>query len=685
MASAQHQPPHPLHSVVPALRINTDFANGRQIPFEQINSAPVTRKEMGFPEFGHGHHRSSEAFASDNWRKTMTVPNSANNSESNSDKASPDNVFSSHGEVETPESIHSASPSSPDGKKGLPSSIGHTEKHSGVMSPYTSVVLEPDSDGTPSTSPIGRRPSLARLIGHGYTSSGLLIGNIGSGVQDKLDVFELLPVTLSPEGKAVCQNHDDRGGSCACESFPLVEVGVPLGVAQSNGVCYPIEEVDESQTEAQPVPKASPRKEETATAVPKSRGEGLDRYREAERFEGLLGKLRKSAEDKCDKLIKEWKDPITGRSEPSPAWSMETLVAWSRRFNEYKDLVYKKYAPHSDRATQQEKDFDFPGSISAKVANSGQQQIKMREVIDSGIDMDIPGKERTLNPQAKEFQPPSKVASSRPEPKVGLPGVQRPGAPRRLYSQGYRPEVSGTGNRPAGPSVFSQAPYLPLTPGLHSPCDSTFSTGHPNWAALLAQIYGATPSIPFLPPCSPSLSTLKSGLSTGSAGAGLSRVCGFDIANPMQSCHHTDLGCPWTRCPGHRSVPPTPPVTQTPLIGPVTPVVPVVPAAPAMRNFPRVLPPALSQIPPGPVPKPRFPDSRGQQAYEEWIEWRKANEPGYALECKARQARRIHRGRGIPKSSPTSADVSGGLNEIGDEFLRPQEGSTREMGIRSEG
>lgn len=47
-----------------------------------------------------------------------------------------------------------------------------------------------------------------------------------------------------------------------------------------------------------------------------------------------------------------------------------------------------------------------------------------------------------------------------------------------------------------------------------------------------------------------------------------------------------------------------------------------------------------SKAKPSSVPKPRVPDAMGQQAYEAWIEWRKANEPGYALECKMRQQRR---------------------------------------------
>ncbi|RMJ03485.1 hypothetical protein CDV36_014989, partial [Fusarium kuroshium] len=46
---------------------------------------------------------------------------------------------------------------------------------------------------------------------------------------------------------------------------------------------------------------------------------------------------------------------------------------------------------------------------------------------------------------------------------------------------------------------------------------------------------------------------------------------------------------------------------------------------------------------PRPVPKPINPNPGQQQAYEAWIEWRKATEPGYALECKNRQQRRAQR------------------------------------------
>ncbi|KAG5919154.1 hypothetical protein E4U53_004022 [Claviceps sorghi] len=75
---------------------------------------------------------------------------------------------------------------------------------------------------------------------------------------------------------------------------------------------------------------------------------------------------------------------------------------------------------------------------------------------------------------------------------------------------------------------------------------------------------------------------------------------------------------------------------------------PLVPCVPPMASVP-CLPAsgAFGEVPvpvrPRPVPKPRAPDSKSQQEYEAWLEWRKANEPGYAMACKARQQRRFQR------------------------------------------
>ncbi|RBR15796.1 uncharacterized protein FIESC28_07197 [Fusarium coffeatum] len=56
---------------------------------------------------------------------------------------------------------------------------------------------------------------------------------------------------------------------------------------------------------------------------------------------------------------------------------------------------------------------------------------------------------------------------------------------------------------------------------------------------------------------------------------------------------------------------------------------------------------------PPPVLKPTVPDTSQQQQYEAYVEWRKANEPGYALACKSRQQRRAQR---IPIRAPTTLE-----------------------------
>ncbi|KAK1997879.1 hypothetical protein LX36DRAFT_691089 [Colletotrichum falcatum] len=66
---------------------------------------------------------------------------------------------------------------------------------------------------------------------------------------------------------------------------------------------------------------------------------------------------------------------------------------------------------------------------------------------------------------------------------------------------------------------------------------------------------------------------------------------------------------------------------------------------PAQGNLsnPNMAPLSGSFIGPRPARKPRVPDANAQQNYEAYIEWRKANEPGYARECKDRQHRRANR------------------------------------------
>jgi len=98
--------------------------------------------------------------------------------------------------------------------------------------------------------------------------------------------------------------------------------------------------------------------------------------------------------------------------------------------------------------------------------------------------------------------------------------------------------------------------------------------------------------------------------------------------------------------------PPGPPQQQ---LQPALPIIPAAPTAAATAGPPpsTALVPAQAQVPaPALVParpyfpvttKPRDRDPVKQQMYEAYLEWRKANEPGYHMKCKMRQAQRVTR------------------------------------------
>lgn len=82
--------------------------------------------------------------------------------------------------------------------------------------------------------------------------------------------------------------------------------------------------------------------------------------------------------------------------------------------------------------------------------------------------------------------------------------------------------------------------------------------------------------------------------------------------------------------------------------GQAQPIGPLCPMPPTqMEQFPtpavQMGPPMGLPARPLPVPKPKLPNAGGQQAYEAYIEQRKAMEPGYAIECRLRQQRRAKR------------------------------------------
>jgi hypothetical protein len=114
----------------------------------------------------------------------------------------------------------------------------------------------------------------------------------------------------------------------------------------------------------------------------------------------------------------------------------------------------------------------------------------------------------------------------------------------------------------------------------------------------------------------------------------------------------------FTGAGGQASLSPVKPAPPIPNVG-------MTAALPFMNNFPVPLgmpTPSWGGVGglrplPCPVPKPRKADTQDQQAYEAWIEWRKATEPGYAMECKNRQQRRTRRIHGAGFYPPAHGPV----------------------------
>lgn len=87
---------------------------------------------------------------------------------------------------------------------------------------------------------------------------------------------------------------------------------------------------------------------------------------------------------------------------------------------------------------------------------------------------------------------------------------------------------------------------------------------------------------------------------------------------------------------------PTPAVAPTPVLAPTPPIPYTIYGQPPLVG-------TDSKVPVAPRPhfpvtqKPRDHDPVKQQQYEAYLEWRKANEPGYHMKCKMRQAQRVVR------------------------------------------
>ncbi|KAL2111039.1 hypothetical protein VUR80DRAFT_347 [Thermomyces stellatus] len=624
MSCIQQQSPTSVHGKLPALRINTDLSNLREASFEEINSAPVTRKELGFQDVTQYHQYSpSVAFTSNNGRSTMTVPPAPPGTNSSTDELSPDRIFSNEDALANTSgsSEHRASPVNQGegniftrGRNGSVSSPLASEASSGST-----------SSGSTRTPPdVKETVGLARIISHGYSTVGTL-NEKAPGSPDRMDIFEVLPAALNAEGRVVCQHHKARG-ACDCEAFPLVKINFPPPMPRNNRVCYPIQEVDEPQTEPQPVVDVGCTHTVSPTTV-KAREVDEKRQLEAERFETLLEKLRKSAP------TKERKDPVAGRSERPADWGEATSQAWDQRFNVNKSQVCKGYAHGTVHPTMKSEQSAISRQTVPKQPERGVSDPSKPSVEEPKPKLPESKLRKAWNPKAKEFLPP-KVSDA--------PAGKAAGARARELLSKFVSEAKSRdeshGNKKESTNVAgATASPLPFVPQISTFNDTSTLTPPLGVTPSLAQMFPSIGAVAL--PALTMPGTTSGGL--GSLGVGGSKF-DFNPVNVLGALNNS-LGAAMAGVPGV-ATPALAGLAGANLGG----------QRPWSQMFPaavNAMPPTPSRAPPGPVPKPRLPDAQAQQQYEQWIEWRKANEPGYALECKARQARRAQRTKPTTGSS----------------------------------
>lgn len=225
----------------------------------------------------------------------------------------------------------------------------------------------------------------------------------------------------------------------------------------------------------------------------------------------------------------------------------------------------------------------------------------------------------TLNPRAREFL----SFKSASDPALA---TTTPNAGTAFNSPDESPEVQNT--------VPQQ--YIPST------LSSLFDT------ASLTNI--TLPQQSALPPFAQSTLYLPAKVGPGALGL---PTQGFPtVFLPVNGSHSLPVRLPAIPAPMYQAA------KQMPLLTLPRPTLPTMASMlPLSRNAflgpNTVLQPNVRENPPSPtkksksrkvaVLKPRLPNTKAQQEYEAWIEWRKANEPGYAIECKMRQQRRTQR------------------------------------------
>ncbi|KAJ4421470.1 hypothetical protein N0V82_003734 [Gnomoniopsis sp. IMI 355080] len=359
---------------------------------------------------------------------------------------------------------------------------------------------------------------------------------------------------------------------------------------------------------------------------------------EQQRFRGLLDRLHqrhqraKSKEDQTASLI----DPaiisfVPKKADPSTPTKRSTR---SRSDSGYASpTIFSRPSTRTQSRTGRDKsDSVEPDTVRIDHQKAGSH--------DSGFD-ESPSKNSVLNPTAKAFSVPS--VSNTSSVKKGL--SIRPPLAKRVFvpSQQVYDRLGALPVPQACPTMqSSQGPWYPPQPNINNPPMAFASVQQgaipgmlPPWTNITGpgMSSAATMSPVGLPPFSGPVPGL--GQAPGFGLAGLTASPGLGAAN-LSSPFHQQLSSLGLCCNvAHQAMstfsPPAFNGVMPPALAPQIPG----PSAPLTG-----LTPSAAPFIPKNVPKPKVPNTTGQQTWELMHELRRMNEPGYAQRCKEKQKKR---------------------------------------------
>ncbi|KUI74090.1 hypothetical protein VM1G_09942 [Cytospora mali] len=392
---------------------------------------------------------------------------------------------------------------------------------------------------------------------------------------------------------------------------------------------------------------------------------------EERRFRGLLGRLQpQRAGDQAESSTLVDPAIISFAKKHHECRGGSNLMAQLRAAEE-------RYLEEHRHRTRSDSGYESP-TIYSRPSTRAQSRIRKKSSDNAGAEplsiqhqkfgsndsgFDSPSKHSTLNPAAKEFSFTS-VASGSPTKRGRL---ARPPVSADVYSQpqqhrmsnpycpserlgaGFQaPGIGGLPNHVTGP--ISHTPM----PALTQNCPNILSqTGNfPN--AMLPPppglgFPGAFPSLGGAPGLVPGLAPPPGfGVPAFCSPPGLASTPGLVPPGPAGPFHPQVPVTASCNNPAHQSISPfnSAHISSVPPITPLPPPAPPVSLVPQITNAP--LPPPAAPAAPVAVPfirknvpKPKVPNTTGQQHWEYVHEMRRMYEPGYAQKSKANQQKRF--------------------------------------------